>query len=211
MRPPDPIPFLSVFASGCAEERCLPVAAPFALPSLASGRQTFSARESPMRDLSSCTAASATSGATLLPGTSASGDMSRSRLRMPSSAPSFFCLRPVITANSPRCVFSSLRAFSISSSRNLSETFLPAPALAFAAVSALAFAFASRSIASIASLASFADIFFPFLAAGAGSASVACGAGSARCASLSRRASAAWNAGGSSPPLAPPLTLAYSR
>ena len=105
----------------------------------------------------------------------------------------------------------------------MSDTF-GAEVLALVAASALAFALTSRSIASIASLASFADIFFPFLlvpfAAGAGSARVGVGAGSAparsgagnaSCASLSRFASAAWNAGGSSPPRAPPLTLAYSR
>mmetsp|Transcript_10909 Transcript_10909/g.46569 ORF Transcript_10909/g.46569 Transcript_10909/m.46569 type:complete len:237 (+) Transcript_10909:1140-1850(+) len=235
MRPPRATPFGSRLACGCCDERCFPETRPRARPSRSRGRQNREACASPTSRLSSAVAASATSGPTPKVGTpgafegaaagspafsaSASAEVSR-RAR-----------RPVITANSPRCPRES-SAFSISSSRNASARAFFAPfgppsrSEVWAHTSPSSFlgcfaaALAAAAMASAVSVAVRRFFFAPrrrcvFVAPPAGGSPKRCpsGAGSPNAlawSSLLRFSSAALNAGGSSPPTAPPLTRAYS-
>mmetsp|Transcript_2421 Transcript_2421/g.9420 ORF Transcript_2421/g.9420 Transcript_2421/m.9420 type:complete len:287 (-) Transcript_2421:1106-1966(-) len=147
----------------------------------------------------------------------------------------FFCRSPVNTANSPRCDVESSRAFSISSSRKASALALDAtpepppvsppppdnPDPPAQPSNALA-----RAAALIASAVCVAVSFDrpPLKKLGAAAAGKRSGSlgppasagakvrpASAFAFSRARFSSAAWNAGGSSPPIAPPDTRAYSR
>ena len=240
MRPPRATPAGSRLECGCCELRCFPETRPRARPSRSRGRQNREACASPTSRLSSAVAASATSGPTPKVGTPVAFSFSfkvapppasfSSLAFLSSSASSRRARRPVITANSPRCPRES-SAFSISSSRNASARAFFAPFGPPSRSSAhtppssflgcFAAALAAAAMASAVSVAVRRFFFAPrrrcvFVApplAGGSTKRCPSGAGSPdalACSSLLRFSSAALNAGGSSPPTAPPLTRAYS-